>query len=89
MEGAVVSTANVVLGPTAPARLPTASVPVPEVIEMPRVPLPVKLESVTVRVVPEPVTSKLPALAVPVEFTVILPTDKLDDEKLASEYVMV
>lgn len=84
MDGAVLSTSKVVLGPAAPARLPALSTPVPEAMEMPRVPVPVMLESATVRVLPDPVTPMLPTLALPVEFTVILPAVSVEEEKWAS-----
>jgi hypothetical protein len=84
IEGTVLSTLNVVLGPAAPAVLPAVSEAVPDAIEMPNVPSPVMLESVTVRVVPEPVTLTDPALADPVELTVILPVASVLLLKLVS-----
>ena len=48
---------KVALGPAAGARLPARSEAVPAAIEIPRVPLPVMLLMVTVRVRPEPVTA--------------------------------
>ncbi len=66
-------TVNVVLGPAAAARFPTVSDAVPEAIEMPRVPSPLMLEMVTVRVVrPEPDTATVP-VAVPVVLSATLP----------------
>ena len=67
--GAVLSTVNVPLGPAAGARFPAVSLAVPAAIEIPKVPLPVMPEIVTVRVVPLPVTPTEP-LAVPVAFKV-------------------
>lgn len=83
MVGAVLSTVKVVLSPAAGARLPEVSDAVPDAIEIPRMPLPVMLEMVTVLVVPEPLTAKLPE-AEPVECKVILPTAKVLELKLAS-----
>ena len=40
------------LGPAASAKFPTASIAVPALIEMPIVPVPVRLDTVTVRVFP-------------------------------------
>ena len=71
-EGAVLSTVKVVLGPAAEAVLPTVSLAVPEAMLIPSVPSPVMLDSVTVREEPLPETETLPALAVPVLFTVTL-----------------
>ena len=68
--GAVLSTVNVPLGPVAGARFPAESLAVPAAIEIPKVPLPVMPEIVTVRVVPLPVTPTEP-LAVPVAFNVM------------------
>src|SRR5438093_906924 len=56
MAGPLLSTVNEVLGPAAGAVLPAVSVAVPAAMEMPSVPLPVMLESVTVRVLPRPAT---------------------------------
>jgi len=67
--GAVLSTVKVALGPAAAAVLPARSEAVPAAIEMPSVPLPVMLETVTVRVVLLPVTATDPD-AVPVVFSV-------------------
>ena len=60
------------------------SLAVPAAMLMPRVPSPVIDDSVTVRVLPEPVTLTLPALADPVELTVMLPADSVDELKFAS-----
>ena len=86
--GAVLSTVNVVLGPAAGAVFPAVSVAVPAAMEIPRVPSPVMLESVTVRVVPEPLTP-IVALAVPVLFKVMLPGASVLELKLVSAYVTV
>ena len=83
--GAALSTVKVVLGPAAAAVLPAMSEAVPAPIEIPKVPFPVMLDRVTVRVVPLPVTDTLPALAEPVLFTVILPADNVELLKFASE----
>ena len=88
MEGAVLSTANVVLGPAAGAVLPAVSDAVPAAMEMPSVPSPVMLDKVTVRVVPLPLTPT-EALAVPVLFRVILLALNVDELKFASAYVTV
>ena len=48
----MLSTVKVALGPAAGARLPARSEAVPAAIEIPRVPLPVMLPMVTVRVSP-------------------------------------
>src|SRR5438093_196421 len=56
MAGPLLSTVNVALGPAAGAVLPAVSVAVAAAMEIPRGPLPVMLESVTVRVVPVPDT---------------------------------
>ena len=81
--GAVLSTVNVVEADEAGAEFPARSVAVPAAIEMPKVPLPVIPEIVTVRVVPEPVTPTVP-LAVFVLFSVILPGASVLELKLAS-----
>ena len=73
IDGAVLSTVKVPLGPAAAAVLPAVSLAVPAAMEMPSVPSPVMLERVTVRVEPEPETLTLLAEAEPVEFTVTLP----------------
>lgn len=86
--GEVLSTVNVVLGPAAGARLPAVSEAVPEAMEIPRVPSPVILESVTVRVVPVPVTPTV-ALAVPLLLSVMLPATSVLELKLVSAYVTV
>src|SRR5947207_6956071 len=57
-------------------------------MEIPRVPLPVMLESVTVRGVPLPVTA-IDAVAVPVVFSVISPTASVLELKFVSAYVTV
>src|SRR5881396_3778908 len=88
MAGPLLSTVNVALGPAAGAVLPAVSVAVPAAIEMPSVPSPVMLESVTVRVVPVPVTA-INAVAVPVVFSVILPTTSVLALKFESAYVTV
>ena len=67
--GAVLSTVNVPLGPAAGARFPAVSLAVPAPMEIPKVPLPLIPEIVTVRVVPLPETPTEP-LAVPVAFKV-------------------
>src|SRR5213592_1562151 len=88
MAGPPLSTVNVALGPAAGAVLPAVSVAVPAAIEMPSVPLPVMLESVTVRGVPLPVTA-IDAVAVPVVFSVISPTASVLELKFVSAYVTV
>src|SRR5213595_768956 len=88
MAGPVLSTVKGVLGPAAGAVLPAVSVAVPAAMEIPRVPLPVRLESVTVRVVPLPVTA-IDAVAVPVVFSVISPTAIVLELKFVSAYVTV
>src|SRR5438093_8033066 len=88
MAGAVLSTVNGVLGPAAGAVLPGVSVAVPAAIEIPSVPSPVMLESVTVRVGPVPVTP-IDAVAVPVVFSVISPTASVLELKFVSAYVTV
>src|SRR5205814_6226603 len=87
-RGAVLSTVNVALGPAAGALFPAVSVAVPAAMEMPSVPSPVMLDSVTVRVLPVPVTP-IDAVAVPVVFSVILPTPSVLALKFASAYVTV
>ena len=72
IPGAVLSTVKVVLGPAAPAVFPAVSLAVPEAMEMPNVPSPLMLDSVTVRVDPLPLTPTV-AVAVPVVFNVTLP----------------
>src|ERR1043166_594350 len=70
------------------ALLPARSVAVPAANEMPSGPSPVMFESVTVRVVPEPVTAT-DAVAVPVVVSVILPAASVLALKCASAYVTV
>ena len=71
------STVKVVLGPAPPAEFPAVSVAVPAAMEMPRVPSPVILEMVTVRlVVPLPDTDTEP-VAVPVVLSVMLPAARV------------
>jgi hypothetical protein len=62
----MLSTVNVVLGPAAGALLPAVSVALPVPMETPRVPLPVMLESVTVRVVVPVPDTAIVAEALPV-----------------------
>ena len=81
--GSVLSTVKVVLGPAAGAVLPAVSVAVPAAMEIPRVPSPMMLESVTVRVVPVPVMPTV-ALALPVLFNVTLPAVSVLELKFAS-----
>jgi len=70
--GAVLSTVNVAPGPAARAGLPAVSVAVPAAMEIPRVPSPLMLDRVTVRVVvPVPLTAT-DAVAVPVVLRVML-----------------
>src|SRR5204863_3375212 len=88
MAGPLLSTVNVVLGPAAGAVLPSVSVAVPAAMEVPGGPLPVMLESVTVRDVPVPVTA-IDAVAVPVVFSVISPTPSVLALKFESAYVTV
>ena len=70
--GLVLSTVNVTEGPAAGAAFPAVSVAVPAAMEMPSVPSPVIDEIVTVRVLPAPVTARVP-LAVLVLFSVMFP----------------
>src|SRR5437867_12004637 len=72
MAGPVLSTTNVVLGPAAGAVLPAVSVPLPAAMEIPSVPSPVMLESVTVRVVPV-LDTPIDSLPLPVAFNVLSP----------------
>src|SRR5437667_3089610 len=89
MAGPVLSTVNGVLGPAAGAALPAVSVAVPARMEIPSVPLPERLQSVTVRVRSEPVTA-IDASAVPVLFRVISVADSVLALKLVvSAYVTV
>src|SRR5437773_2454723 len=85
--GGVLSTVNVALGPAAAAWLLALSVAVPAVIEMPSVPLPVMLDSVTVRVVrPEPLTATVP-VAPPLALSVTSVSASVTAS--APEYVIV
>ena len=71
--GGVLSSTNVLEGPALNEALLEASVAVPEAIEIPIVPSPEQLESVTVRVeVPAPVTAA-EQVAVPEVLTVMSP----------------
>ncbi len=81
--GGVLSTLKVPLGPAAEAVFPAVSEAVPAAIEMPRLPSPVMLESVTVRVLPVPLTP-IVAVAVPAGFNVILPLASVLALKLVS-----
>ena len=81
--GALLSTLKTALGPAAGAALPAVSVAVPAAIEIPRVPLPVIPEMVTVRVAPLPETPTEP-LAVPVAFRVIFAGLRVLELKFAS-----
>src|SRR2546423_13603447 len=58
--GAVLFTVRVALGRADGARFPAVSLAVPAAIEIPKVPLPVMLEIVTVRVSPLPETPIVP-----------------------------
>lgn len=82
--GAILSTLNVVDAPGAGAVLPARSLAVPAAIDMPRLPLPVIPDIVTVRVKPEPVTFTMLAVAEPVVFKVTLPFANVLLLKLAS-----
>ena len=76
-DGGELSTLNVALGPAAGAELQVPSSAVPAVMEMPRVPSPEMLSTVTVRVVlPEPDTVTTP-FALPVLFTVMSDGDNV------------
>ena len=87
MTGGVLSTLNVELGPHAGALPPPVPVAVPAAIDMPRVPSPVMLFIVTVRVVlPVPLTLIAP-FAVPVLFRVTFALASVIE--LAPEYVTV
>ena len=77
VTGAVLSTVTAALGPAAPATLPAASTAVPPAIEMLRVPSPVIVESVTLRVVAFVPTVTSAAAAFPVELIVISLTCKV------------
>src|SRR5258708_2798888 len=88
MTGPPLSTVNGVLGPAAGAVLPAVSVAVPAAMEIPRVPLPVRLQNVTVRVVPPPPTP-LDAVALPLLFSVISPTPSVLALRFESAYVTV
>ncbi len=82
IEGPKLSTVNVVLGPADGDKFPTLSDEVPLAIEMPKLPLPVILEIVTVLlVVPDPEIDMVP-FAVPVLFNVTF--DELKVIKVAS-----
>ena len=81
--GFVLSTEKVVLGPAAKVLFPAVSVAVPAARLMPKVPSPVMLEIVTVRVRPVPVTATVP-LAVPVIFNVMSEVAKVLALKFAS-----
>ena len=74
---------KVELGPAAGALFPAVSVAVPAAMEMPRLPLPVMLERVTVRVFPVPETAFV-AVAVPVAFKALLPAASVLELKFAS-----
>ena len=75
--GAVLSAVKVALGPAAREVLPAVSEAVPAAIEIPRVPSPVILDMVTVRVsVPEPETTAVP-LAVEVLFKLTFPSARV------------
>src|SRR6266702_7846651 len=88
MAGPVLSTVNGVLGPAAGAVLPAMSVAVPAAREIPSGPSPVMFDSVTVRVVPVPVTP-IDAVAVPVVVGVISLAESVLALKFASAYVTV
>ena len=81
------------LGAVTPAggssRLPALSVAVPAAMLMPRVPSPLIPDSVTVRVVPLPLTPTVPAVALPVAFTVTLSAASVLALKFSSAYVTV
>jgi hypothetical protein len=79
---------TVALGPLAGAGLPAVSVAVPDGREIPSEPVPVMFESVTVRVVPVPVTA-IDAVAVPVVFSVISVSESVLALKYVSAYVTV
>ena len=79
--GEVLSTVNVVPGPAAGALLPAVSVAVPAAIEIPMVPSPARLERVTVRPLPEPVTPT-DAVSVPVVFNVMFLAARVLELKL-------
>ena len=81
--GAVLSTVKVALAEDAGAEFPAVSVAVPAAMVMPRVPLPLMPEMLTVRVFPVPVTPRVP-VAVPVGFRVMLPVARVEAEKFGS-----
>src|SRR5260370_484968 len=86
--GLVLSAVNVVLGPAASVRLPARSQPEPGSMEMPRVPSPVMLLMVTVRVAPLLLSKLSVPSAVPVAFKCTF-VDRVLDLKLAAMYVIV
>src|SRR5439155_21297041 len=88
MAGPALSTVTVALGPAARAGLSAVSVAVPAAREIPSEPLPVMVESVTVRVVPVPITAT-DAVAVAVVFSVMLFRPRRLVLKFASAYAPV
>ena len=77
------TTVNIADGPAPGAVLPAISEAVPDAIVMPRLPPPLMLFMVTVRVAPVPVTASVP-VALPVAFKVILLVDSVAALKAAS-----
>ena len=78
--GAVLSSVKVLEGPAAAVEFPAASAAVADAIEIPIVPSPEQLESVTVLVaVPAPDTAAV-HVAVPVALTEISPLARVTDE---------
>ena len=75
--GAVLSAANVVLGPAAGAVFPALSEAVPAPIEIPIVPVPVMPLSVTVGVFEVPLSTEILPDADPVVFNVTEPAVRL------------
>ena len=82
----LLSTLNVALGPAADDVFPAKSEAVAAAMLTPRVPAPVMLLMVTVRVRPLPETPSVP-LALPVALSVMSPMAKVLESKLASAYV--
>src|SRR5204863_7459773 len=89
MAGPVLVTVNAGLGPAAVAVLPAVSVAVPAASEIPSVPSPVMLESVTVRVGPEPADTAIDAAAALGAFNVMLLAESVLALNALSAYVTV
>ena len=74
--GAVFTTSNVALGPAA-GQEPPRLLAVPAAMPIPRLPSPLILDMVTVRVLPLPLTDDTVPVAVPVLFRVTLAEERL------------